>query len=1159
MCNHHGTLTSTVNSKFSTLTGSPSLESDMQEPTTTTDTTTQAAAEVAIEEDSKEDGGYQCEHCVWFNAEETDQGYQEVLEHEQECPYRPLKFRALSSLLEEQPQPNQFPTDISQFDRDFVTGIKASQSQFVDGWSNPRARGFTHTSKSFNPRKVLQKSLAGVAKTWLPQGGLRQIVVLGHIRHLPQWWPSGAAQPSSKKNNKKQKKKKKKTNNALPPPYAVVDGVHYVVHDPKSEDMEIHNSQVPVGIGVALLVCQGTYNAYKIWDGTVQFSAIVSATDSLLLGRYKPTFLWTYQEMMSTSGLPSVSAPSKDVELGQGGTLFVSGVKFKHMGSGHTMVRAKSHQRVRLDGVDICGRNRFQTIPCYGPGGRDLPIDPEEELHGGFDKDVEAMRHDEAFKLEVGDGENDNAYEEQLHDVPIGTMMMGPEEPLLCSEFGSHLRVTDCFFAHSYNAAMDAQQAFVLELANTQFFRCGFARIDQHIDLISTSHSDPGCDEIRGFSPVVAVGPTTNLFLHMNFFNRCAGHGVLVTNPLADTGPFGEDRVVRTFEQLSTHSGSFKIEWFDPTDKKFAEQTKSIHESLIADNNKKVYDVSQPYDETTFATASRLHVARTSESQYICVTLLEESMSNAMGFEHFEKMKASMPLTYDVEARQLNHRSKMYNDHNYLRWLQHRHGTLPQRVMFENFVELPGSNLPHPCVECQCLLRKENGLFLKSLCKKSQPGHLLFDIVTKVKAAHENSQVRFKDLPWSSVLFKQSAGDEQDPLASAKAFVRSNGLVEELKGSACYNAAMTEGLIGQEYMMAKWNSELDAKTLAKLGLGEQSTLEQALKKDIETRNKAVEARTKDLSRLDTMVSLLIGTDPMLALNLFAGVVRTTDQWDPHKTSALIGMAAFRHLLTFDHAEIMVSALQCHGWQDANIQRSEYMDCCFCDDEIISIAKYVLVLTGGTCQVVLDALAAAITNPFFSCHGRTSAVDILTTLSDMDTSTSSSGPSNSRIRDFTVDVVAQAFCQKSKNGLTPDSRSQLLVCLRDLKAVEVAKKVKSRFKMERDCVDLGMDGGYIDYLKACGLKIDPKDKQVIYEMGDGMSVYCHNNDSQEQVNKQVAKVTSRMTKQNKKHNEKKGVGKMKTICAVCHLEEKKGEKFRRCGRCRIPFYCGKECK
>ena len=78
------------------------------------------------------------------------------------------------------------------------------------------------------------------------------------------------------------------------------------------------------------------------------------------------------------------------------------------------------------------------------------------------------MRHDEAFKLEVGDGKNDNAYEEQLHDMPIGTMMMGPEEPLLCSEFGSHLRVTDCFFAHSYNAAMDAQQAFVLELANTQ-------------------------------------------------------------------------------------------------------------------------------------------------------------------------------------------------------------------------------------------------------------------------------------------------------------------------------------------------------------------------------------------------------------------------------------------------------------------------------------------------------------------------------------------------------------------------------------------------------------------------------------------------------------------------------------------------------------------
>ena len=172
---------------------------------------------------------------------------------------------------------------------------------------------------------------------------------------------------------------------------------------------------------------------------------------------------------------------------------------------------------------------------------------------------------------------------------------------------------------------------------------------------------------------------------------------------------------------------------------------------------------------------------------------------------------------------------------------------------------------------------------------------------------------------------------------------------------------------------------------------------------------------------------------------------------------------------------------------------------------------------------------------------------------------SSGSSNSRIRDFAVDVIAQAFCQTSKNGLTPDSRSQFLGRLRDLKAVEVAKKVRSRFKMERDCVDMSMDGGYIDYLKACGFKIDPKDKQVIYEMGDGLSVWSHKNDSQEKVNKQIAKVTSRMTRQNKKHNEKEGVGKMKTMCAVCQRKEEKGEKFRRCGRCRIPFYCGKECK
>ena len=142
---------------------------------------------------------------------------------------------------------------------------------------------------------------------------------------------------------------------------------------------------------------------------------------------------------------------------------------------------------------------------------------------------------------------------------------------------------------------------------------------------------------------------------------------------------------------------------------------------------------------------------------------------------------------------------------------------------------------------------------------------------------------------------------------------------------------------------------------------------------------------------------------MLVLNLFAGVVRTSEQWEPLKTSALIGMAAFRHLFTFDHAEIMVSALQCHGWKDANIQKSGYMDCCFCEDEIISIAKYVLVLIGGTCQVVLDALAAAVMNPYFSCHGRTSAVDILTTLSDMDTLTSSSGSSNSQIRDYKLEL------------------------------------------------------------------------------------------------------------------------------------------------------------
>ena len=158
------------------------------------------------------------------------------------------------------------------------------------------------------------------------------------------------------------------------------------------------------------------------------------------------------------------------------------------------------------------------------------------------------------------------------------------------------------------------------------------------------------------------------------------------------------------------------------------------------------------------------------------------------------------------------------------------------------------------------------------------------------------------------MLFKKSAGNEQDPLASAKAFIRSNGLVEELKRSACYDAAMTGGLVGKEHMMVEWNSELDAKTLAKLGVGEHFTLEQALEKDVEKRNKAVEARTKDLSRLDTTLNNWSknGTDPMLVLNLFAGVVRTSEQWEPLKTSALIGMAAFRHLFTFDHAEIMVS-------------------------------------------------------------------------------------------------------------------------------------------------------------------------------------------------------------------------------------------------------------
>jgi hypothetical protein len=1102
----------------------------MKTSTTTTPTDAQDS-----EEDGCLDDCYECEYCKWFvSMESADQGYKEVLEHEQGCLYRPLKFRELSLLLEE--QPSQFPTDISELDRDFVTSSLTSQSKFGH-FPDPRARGFTHTQKTFNPRKVLQKSLAGVATTWLPHGGLQQIVVLGHIRHLPQWWPSGVSdvQTSSKKGNSKKQKKKKKKN----------DGVHYVIHDPTSRDMEIHNSGAPVGVGVALLVCQGTYNAYKIWDGTVQFSAIVSATDSLFLGRYKPTFLWKYQEMFHS--IPPVTAPSKDakdVELDQDETLFVSGVKFKHMGSGHTLVRAKSHQRVRLDGVDICGRNRFQTISCDG---RDLPIDPDEELYGGFDKDVEAMRQDEAYQLEVGEGENDNPYDEELSDVPVGTLCLGPDEPLLYSEFGSHLRVTSCFFAHSYNAAVDAQQAFVLELANTQFFRCSFARIDQHIDLISTSQQSE-LHEIRGVSPVVALGPTTNLFLHMNFFNRCAGHGVLVLNPLQDTGPFGDHRVVRTFEQLSDHPGRFEIEWFDPADKEFAKQTQSIHESLIADNSKKVYDVLQPYDETTFVAASHLHVARTSESQYITVTLLEESMSKGMGVEQFENTKASMPFTFDVEARQLDDRSKMYNDHNYLRWLQHRHGTEPQRVFFQNFVELPGSNLPHPCVDCHCLIRNENGVFLNSLCEhSSQPGHLLFDIVTKVKTASEHNKVRFKDLPRDSVLFEKSAGgisaagDEHDPLASAKEFVRSNGLVEELKrSSACYKAAISGGLVGNEYMMAKWkveNSELDsldAETLAKLGLvGEHSTLEQALKKDVEQRNKAVEARRKDLSRLDTMLDAILNsgstatgcTDPMLALNLFAGVVRTSNHWDSHKAPALLGMAACRHLLNFAHAEIMVSALQCHGWQDANIQRAGYMDCCFCEDEIMSIAKYVLLLTGGSCQVVLDALAAAVMNPYFSCHGRTAAADILTTLSDMDVSTSSSGcssgcssgssnSSNSRIRDFAVDVIAQAFCQTSKNGLTPDSRSQFLGRLRDLKAVEVAKKVRSRFKMERDCVDSSMDGGYIEYLRACGLKINPKDKQVIYEMGDGMKIWSHNNDSQEKVNKQIAKVTSRMTRKTK---------------------------------------------
>jgi hypothetical protein len=291
-----------------------------------------------------------------------------------------------------------------------------------------------------------------------------------------------------------------------------------------------------------------------------------------------------------------------------------------------------------------------------------------------------------------------------------------------------------------------------------------------------------------------------------------------------------------------------------------------------------------------------------------------------------------------------------------------------------------------------------------------------------------------------------------------------------------------------------------------------------------------------------------------ALELLAELARVRSTTSTDSETAIIALMSFSpDALTARHARIVANALQCGGMQDPDQDGMEYADVCLCDGASGLRAAQLFCRLHPT-TLVAEALAAQLRDTSSTDHGRSNASTALTQIAILTPSTRSSA----------VDAITDAMCSAS-SGLGRFSRGCLLGDLKDLQAVESARRVRKAFKRNPDFLDRMVCGGYTEYLKACQLNVDPNDARVKYERDDGLELLLPPElQTPEKKAELFSKARARAHQESQDYAERAnalGLPPVKArFCAQCQSQEDEDERrYQACGGCQGPLYCSRACQ
>jgi hypothetical protein len=250
--------------------------------------------------------------------------------------------------------------------------------------------------------------------------------------------------------------------------------------------------------------------------------------------------------------------------------------------------------------------------------------------------------------------------------------------------------------------------------------------------------------------------------------------------------------------------------------------------------------------------------------------------------------------------------------------------------------------------------------------------------------------------------------------------------------------------------------------------------------------------------------------------------------------------------------VLLAALSCDG-----VVGRSFMCMCESPDMHATELLIQLLCTGSGGAVVndsvVDALLKFLGDFNESPHGRTNAAKALARLSIR----------IPELRAPTIEAIAASLAEDGSGRLASIDRAQLVAELMGLRAKECNAVVRKAFKKGR--VDLGLYGGYVQYLEGVGLPVDFDDK-VVSEQVSSPAVWIHKDASTEHF-AEVQEANSAAIKDSAmKHNvslaeQENGTSAVsRKACSHCGSKPAPGAKaFFQCARCAAAQYCGKECQ